>query len=94
MMKAIGITFIDPVIIYCDNTSTVIMSKNHIFHSKTKSIEIKYHVLKEKVAEKEIRLESISTKEQIVNIFTKALPKDTFEYLRGMLRVMPLPSSE
>ena len=70
------------------------MSRNLILHSKTKHIAIKYHVLKEKVVEKEIRLEYINTKEKIVEIFTKALPKDTFEYLRGMLGVMPLPSSE
>ena len=53
-----------------------------------------HHVLKDKVAEKEIRLKYINTKEQIVDIFTNALPKDTFEYLRGMLGVMPLPTSK
>ena len=70
------------------------MSKNSILHSKTKHISIKYHVLIEKVAEKEIRLEYVNTKEKIAKIFTKALPKDTFEYLRGMLMVMPLPTLE
>ena len=89
MMKDIGITFTEPIIIYCDNTSTFNMLKNPILHSETKHIVIKYHVLKEKVAEKEI-LEYINIKEQIVDIFTKALPKDTFEYLRGMLGVTPL----
>ena len=52
MLKAIGITFEEPVIIYCDNTSTVNMSKNLVLHSKTKHIAIKYHVLKEKFVEK------------------------------------------
>ena len=70
------------------------MSKNAILHSKIKHIPIKYHVLREKVAEKEIRLEYVNTKDQIADNFTKALPKDTFHYLRGMLRVMPLPTSE
>ena len=65
------------------------MSKNLVFHSKTKHIAIKYHVLKEKVVEKEIGLEYINTKEKIADIFTKALPKDTFEYLRGMLGLCP-----
>ena len=39
------------------------MSKNHVLHSKTKHIAIKYHVLREKVVEKKIRLEYINTKE-------------------------------
>ena len=94
MMKDIGITFTEPVVIYYVNKSTVNMSKNPILHSKTKHIAIKCHVLKEKVAEKEMKLEYINTKEWIVDIFTKALPKDTIEYLRGMLGLMPLPSSE
>ena len=70
------------------------MSKNLVLHSIKKHISIKYHVLREKAIEKEIRLEYVSTKDQIVDIFTKPLPKDTFEYLRGMLGVMPLPTSK
>ena len=52
MLKDIGTMFEKPVIIYCDNTSMVRMSKNHVLHSKTKHIAIKYHVLREKVVEK------------------------------------------
>ena len=94
MLKDIGISFEEPIIIYCDNTSTVSMSKNPVLNSKTKHISKKYHVLREKVAKKEIILEYANTKENIVDIFTKPLPMDTFEYLRGMLGVMPLPSSK
>ena len=39
MIKDICITFKKPIIIYCDNTSTVNMSKNHVLHSKTKHIK-------------------------------------------------------
>ena len=56
MLKDIGNTFEELVIIYCDNTSTVSMSKNIVLHSKTKHIFIKYHVLREKAIEREIRL--------------------------------------
>ena len=59
-------------------------------HSKTKHIAIKYHFLRELVHEKEVRLEYVNTKEQIVDIFTKPLPKDAFLYLRGKLGVIPL----
>ena len=81
MLKDIGIEFSEPVIIHCDNTSIVSMSKNLVLHSRTKHISIKYHVLREKVAEKEIRLVYVNTKEKIIDIFTKNFPKDTFKYL-------------
>jgi hypothetical protein len=40
---------IAPIPIHCDNTSAISVSKNPIFHSKTKHIPIKYHFLREKV---------------------------------------------
>ncbi len=63
MLKDIRIEINEPIVIHCDNTSTVNMSKNPVLHSKTKHISIKYHMLREKVANKEIRLEYVNAKE-------------------------------
>ena len=64
MLKDIRIEINEPVVIHCDNTSTVNISKNLVLHSETKHISIKYHMLREKVTEKEIILEEyVSTKE-------------------------------
>jgi hypothetical protein len=71
----------DPITIYCDNTSTISISKNPMMHSKTKHISIKYHFVWEQVAEKNIKVEYVVTKEQVADIFTKLLPKEAFEYL-------------
>ena len=79
-----------PVTLYCDNTSVINMSKNHVMNTKTKHIEIKYHYLRELVQGKEVKMEYDNTKEQIVDIFTKSLPKDAHECLRGKVGVIPL----
>ena len=63
MLKDIRNEFEESIIIYCDNTSTVSMSKSPVLHSKTKHISIIYHVLREKAIEKEIRLEYVSSKD-------------------------------
>ena len=42
----------------------------------------------EQVVENVVKLEYAYTKEQIVNIFTKPLPRETFEYLRGKLELI------
>ena len=78
---------IEPVILYCDNTSSINISKNHVMHTKTKHIPIKYHYLWELVQNKEVKMEYVNTKGKMVDIFTKALPKDAHEYLRGKLGV-------
>jgi len=54
--------FSEPIPIFCDNTSAISISKNPIMHSKTKHIPIKYHFVKEQVAEKNIKLEYVGTR--------------------------------
>ena len=78
------------VILYCDNTSSINISKNLVMHEKTKHITIKYHYVRELVEDKQVKMEYIHTKEKIENIFTKPLSKDTYEYLRRKLGVKPL----
>jgi hypothetical protein len=60
-------------------------------HSMTKNIPIKYHFLRKQVVEKNINVEYVGTKEQVVDIFTKPLPQEAFEYLRQRLRVISTP---
>ena len=45
------------------------------FHSKTKHIPLKYHFLKDQVANKVVQLQYIPSTEQIADIFTKPLSK-------------------
>jgi FtsZ-interacting cell division protein YlmF len=81
-----------PIPIHCDNTSAISVSKNPVFHSKTKHIPIKYHFLREQVTNTIVSLRYIPSKDQIVDIFTKPLAKSQFEYLCQKLGVTPLSS--
>jgi hypothetical protein len=87
----IHVEYDEPIPIYCDNTSTISISKNPVMHSKTKNIPIKYHFLREQVVEKNIRVEYVGTKEQVADIFTKPLPREAFEYLHQSLGVISTP---
>jgi hypothetical protein len=87
----IQVVYDEPIPIYFDNTSAISISKNHMMHSKMKSIPIKYHFLQEQVAEKNIRVEYVCTKEQVVDIFTKTLPRESFEYIHQRVGVIYTP---
>jgi hypothetical protein len=87
----IQVKYDEPILIYCDNTSTISISKNPVMHSKTKHIPIKYHFLRELVVEKNIRVEYVGTKEQVADNFTKPLPREAFKYLRQRLEVIYTP---
>eukprot|EP00253_Pinus_taeda_P003224 PITA_03224 len=86
------ITCTPPISILCDNTSAISISKNPIMHSKTKHISIKYHFLREQVLEKKVKLEYVPSKEQVADILSKPLPRETIEYLRQKLGVVDASS--
>jgi hypothetical protein len=61
--------------IMCDNKSTICLSKNPEFHSRSKHIDIKYHFIKEKINDKTINIEFVSTDDMIADILTKAVSR-------------------
>lgn len=73
--------------IICHNKSASTMAENLVHHSRTKHIAIKYHFIREVEATKEIKLDYCRTKDQIEDIFTKALTRPRFEKLRATLGV-------
>jgi len=69
----------------CDNQSSIELTKNHVFHARTKHIEVQYHFIREKVLSKEIKLGDVSTNEQLVDMFTKPLGIIKFDSMRSRL---------
>ncbi|CAL2268742.1 unnamed protein product [Prunus armeniaca] len=76
-----------PTKLYCDNMSTIAMTKNPVFHSRSKHIELRHHFIRKLVEDGEIELKFYGTNEQIAYVFTKALPKEKFYYFRERLNV-------
>ena len=91
-LKEIQITCTPPISILCDNASAINISESSVMHSKTNNIPIKYHFLREQVLEKNVKLEYVPSKEQVVHVFTKPLPRGTFEYLIQKLGVIATSS--
>ncbi len=82
-----------PVVIYCDNSSSILLANNSVFHARTKHIEVHYHFIREKVIAKEIDLIHVSTENQVVDIFTKALGTDKLKKFQKMLGVLEVDLS-
>nr|GEU47435.1 retrovirus-related Pol polyprotein from transposon TNT 1-94 [Tanacetum cinerariifolium] len=69
------------ILMYCDSKSTIAISCNPVQHSKTKHIDIWYHFIKEHVEKDTVKLYFVGIEYQLADLFTKALPKERFEYL-------------
>ena len=81
----------DTMVVYCDNSSSIDISKNLVQHSKTKNIEIRYHFIRDPVERNIVVFENIPTERQNVNIFTKPLNKSKFETLHQVIGVILCP---
>ncbi|KAL0438935.1 UNVERIFIED_CONTAM: Retrovirus-related Pol polyprotein from transposon TNT 1-94 [Sesamum latifolium] len=75
-----------------DNKSTIALAKNPVFHDRSKHIDARFHFIRDCIANKEIEVEYVKTLDH--DILTKALKKDRFQQLRGMIRVVKESSLE
>ncbi|CAA0836973.1 Unknown protein [Striga hermonthica] len=59
--------------IHCDSQSALDLSKNAMYHSRTKHIDVKYHWLRQAVEEQQFKLEKIHTDENAADMMTKVV---------------------
>eukprot|EP00253_Pinus_taeda_P034682 PITA_34682 len=85
MMLSLGQEQAKGTVISCDNSSAIALSKNSVFHKRTKHIDTRFHYIKELVNNGEIVLQHCKTQEQVVDILTKPLGQKIFESLRKCL---------
>ena len=79
--------------IYCDSTSAIAISHNPIQHSRTKHIDIRYHFLKDNVLKGRVEFILVPSKEEVADVFTKALDdKDFSHFLKELGMMNPDPS--
>ena len=76
-----------PTLILEDNQAAICMAKNAQYHGRAKHIDIKYHFIREHVANAAVKLQYCRTEEMIADIFTKGLGAVQFVKLRKMLGV-------
>ena len=73
--------------LWCDNLGATYISTNPVFHTRTKDIEIDFHFVRERVAEKKLDIRFIPSRDQVADGFTKALPVKPFEEFKKNLNV-------
>ena len=81
-----------PITLGCDNRSAIQIAYNDVFHEQTKHIEIYYHFVRQHVARNAVRLLSITSKEQPVDLFIKVHSPGRFhDLISKLILVSHLP---
>jgi hypothetical protein len=74
--------------ILCDNQRCIKMTENHVFHDRSKHIEIHYHYIRYMVQRGALKLLYVSTDEHVANVLTKPLSHVKFEHFRDNLGIV------
>ena len=70
---------------YIDNTSAIATTKEGAPHRRSKHIDIKHHVIRERVRDGVVKVVYIPTRHQLADILTKRLPDLTHHAIRDHL---------
>ncbi|KAG8489147.1 hypothetical protein CXB51_017180 [Gossypium anomalum] len=74
-------------IVFCDSQSAIFLTKDQMFHERTKHIDVRYHFVRDIIARGDIVVSKISTHENPADMMTKSLPITKFEHCLDLVGV-------
>ncbi|CAA7031439.1 unnamed protein product [Microthlaspi erraticum] len=77
----------DAVKVWSDSQSAICLSKNSVFHKRTKHSATKYHFIRDVIAEGEVEVPKVHTSRNPPDVLTKVIPVSKFKSALDMLRV-------
>ena len=78
----------DKMDILCDSQCVIYLTKDHMFHERTKHIDIKYHFVRDVISQGDISVKKISTHENPTGMLTKPLPRIKFKHCLNLIGVV------
>ncbi|XRB10458.1 retrovirus-related Pol polyprotein [Pseudoscourfieldia marina] len=85
LLESLGAAQEGPTIIYTDSTGAEALVDHPTSHRRTKHIEIRREFIKFHIGHETVKIERVSTKDQLADIMTKPLRQDIHNYLVQMI---------
>ena len=82
------------VTVWIDNKSAIALTKNPVFHRRSKHIHRRFHFIHECVENEQMEVEHVSGSEQKANILTKPLGRLKFKEMRSLIGVEDVKKSK
>ncbi|CAI7800040.1 unnamed protein product [Closterium sp. NIES-54] len=75
--------------LWCDNESTIHLTKDVVFHGRTKHIEVRHYFLRELVQREQLKAEHTASDCNLADLFTKSLVRQDHYRLLSSMGVGP-----
>ncbi|KAI5318074.1 hypothetical protein L3X38_037782 [Prunus dulcis] len=73
--------------VYFDSQSAIYLEKYQVHHGRTKHIDVQYHFVRKVMAEGEIRLRKIATKDNLADMLTTVVDASKFKHCLDLVHV-------
>ncbi|KAL5577780.1 hypothetical protein UlMin_019479 [Ulmus minor] len=80
----------DKVEVFCDNQSSIHLTKNQMFHERTKHIDIKFHFIRDVVSQGIVSVEKVHTDDNPADMLTKPVTGIKFKHCLDLVSVTAL----
>lgn len=94
LLKELHVNLETVPVLHCDNISALALATNPVHHSKLKHIEVDIHFTRAQLKAGTIKVQFVSSKEQLADLFTKGLCSPQHTYLCGSLMLGSQHSAE
>lgn len=74
--------------IFCDSQSAIHLSKNAVFHERTKHIDVKLHFVREIISKELVDVKKINTNDNPADMLTKVIPVNKLKDALNLLNIM------
>ena len=74
--------------VMCDSQSVMHLSKNQMYHERTKHIDVRLHFVRDFIAQRLVKIEKVSSEDNAANMMTKVVTLSKFKHCMDLVGVI------